>query len=615
MVDTQGLLDRVFPLPADPTEASTSSSHLSYSLRALLKESPNHPLRVLRTAIQHLFPISSHARSRPSTPAAQQLRFCNLALALLNQASFNSVSIPLDIETILPQDSEEATRPKFPSRRRKYALLQRLPTGDWWTSLDSHFAAPPDGKELKDLPTAHAELVAVLPTPSISAPAGTDLSLRHPTIGTLFPRKPPGPKQVLPGPRYVSAGSFLDYGPYASYAPTFDQDGTEVGRDTLGELLWNREVKRRLRARQRTLQLKMQETQAKMTHVGLEHTDSDVRTADVEQEEEDLLSPSDVEGVKSLLDTLELEQAVQELLDRNSRALQNLEKLQKERLGREDGAFAQVEVGSEEWETAQAIMDTLTVLASLRPRSSNASDVPLVPSDAVLRKLHRTLPVGPSQGWYGTLQPTRPAAVRDDMTLQIKSGVSVPPASGTAVPTTPAASKTVAAGTTATPSYPYYPGYGGGQYRYTPGQTPAYYPPSYSGNQPPANGSAYYGQYQGGQQAGYPYAGWYNYQPPAQQSGTPSQPTATAGTGYAGYYGANQTPQAQRAVANTVSAKPYQAQPSTWTPTASAYSAPTLPSHLRTSGSQGTPTAPATPQPSGTAPSYQQYYSYQSTAR
>ncbi|TFK57597.1 hypothetical protein OE88DRAFT_1651414 [Heliocybe sulcata] len=648
MVDTQGLLDRVFPLPSDSTEPSTSSSSLSYSLRALLKESSKHPLRVLRTAIQHLFPISSHARGRPSTPAAQQLRFCNRALDLLNQASCHSVSIPLDIETIFPQESETsdaaqvhdeskptklstvATRPKSPSRKRKYALLQRLPTGDWWTSLDSDFAAPQDGKELKDLATAHAELVAILPTPSTTYAPSTstsDLSLRHPTIGTLFPRKPPGPKQLPPGPRYVTTGSFLDYGPYASFAPSFDQDGSEVGRDAMGQVLWNREVKRRLKARQKALLARLeQEARARAAvlpesesqpggnaehepdAMEVEEAPKETRPSeDIEAALKSLLDSSEVDGVKSFVNTLELEKAVQELLHRNARALQRLEELQKERLGAEDGAFAQVEAGSEEWETAQAIMETLSALASLRPRTSNSPDVPLIPSEAVLQRLHRTLPINPSQGWYGTLQPARSSAVRDDTSLQIKAGASVPSAT---TPATSGANKASAPNTPAS-AYPGYYPYRAG-YTYPTGQTGAYYPTAYAGAQGQANGSAYYGQY--GQQAQYSYAGWYGYGAAGQQSGTTGQAAATAGA-YPGYYGANptaQTPQAQRAVANTV-AKPHQ-QP-TLTPSTPGYTVPTLPAHLRTTGNQATSPAPTTPQPATGTPSYQQLYSYPSTAR
>jgi hypothetical protein len=54
-IDTQGLLDRVFPLPDSDTisssKASTSKDVIkTYSLRALLKDSSMHPFHVLRVS-------------------------------------------------------------------------------------------------------------------------------------------------------------------------------------------------------------------------------------------------------------------------------------------------------------------------------------------------------------------------------------------------------------------------------------------------------------------------------------------------------------------------------------------------------------------------------------
>ena len=65
-IDTQGLLDRVFPLPdTEPISNGTASSskELSkmYSLRTLLKEESPHPLRVIRVRIfvpHHYFLVS-----------------------------------------------------------------------------------------------------------------------------------------------------------------------------------------------------------------------------------------------------------------------------------------------------------------------------------------------------------------------------------------------------------------------------------------------------------------------------------------------------------------------------------------------------------------------------
>jgi hypothetical protein len=56
-IDSQGLLDRVFPLPADAVshtqgnaEGVTASTPQSVSLRALLQDSQTYPIRVLRVS-------------------------------------------------------------------------------------------------------------------------------------------------------------------------------------------------------------------------------------------------------------------------------------------------------------------------------------------------------------------------------------------------------------------------------------------------------------------------------------------------------------------------------------------------------------------------------------
>jgi hypothetical protein len=130
---------------------------------------------------------------------------------------------------------------------------------------------------------------------------------------------------------------------------------------------------------------------------------------------------------------------------------------------------------------AQGIADSLVLLASLRPRSTKDTSS-LVPPLEVLRKLHRSLPTEPSEGWFGTLPPSNLTALRDDTTLQIKAGVTIPigTLSGAGSSTLP--SPAMSTGTTPTAAikstaqtnyanFPY-PNYGGNQYRgayaYTP---------------------------------------------------------------------------------------------------------------------------------------------------
>lgn len=401
-VDTQGLLDRVFPLPEKTSESLTSDtppSSQSYSVRTLLRESSQHPLCVLRvsrihvllkrgliqyfqSAVRHLLPISSHPRSRPSTPAAQQLRFCNLALSLLDQASFHSAPIPLDRDNLFDtsepstthgqtsgNDSQPSTSVDPPLdliHKHKYALLQHLPTGDWWTSLNSELALPSaDGRELKHLPTAHAELVAI-----ISSSASDSTLAPLPKLGSYAPKRPPALRPKLPGPRILSSGSFLDYGPYASFAPTFDQEGVEVGRDVLGEVLSARAQRKRARDIERVTPGIIEEVaELDISPMDIDRPESGeddiegLRKRDKGKEKarddgiddlDDLFPPDEIAAIKGAMGSLELEEAVQELLDRNRRALQRLVELQKKRLGGDRGGSSAVQVDSEEWETGKS---------------------------------------------------------------------------------------------------------------------------------------------------------------------------------------------------------------------------------------------------------------------
>lgn len=653
MVDSQGLLDRVFPLPAtNPSEPSTSKSQTgTCSLRILLIESSQHPLRVLHSAVQNLFPEVHPARSRPSSAAALQLRFCNLAISLLNQASLHSVPLPLDIESIIPVNPEPCAAdapplsPSLPDKLshtgqgKKYALMQRLPSGSWWSSLGSDL--PTDSKEFKDLQTANAELVAILPSPSSLAYSDatskstitlTDTQVPM-TLGAYVPKKPPGHRSKVLGPRHVSCGSFLDYGPYASFAPSFDQEGVEIGREALGEVLWKWEDRKKSWAAEKARAT--EEATQCSPMAGLEEDEEEQNNVidpsleesldDDEEVLDGLLSKEQIASLKSVFKSLELENAVQELLDRNTKALRRLEELQRQRLMKE-GGFRAVEEGSEEWDTAQSILESLTLLASLRPRQSGSADVPLIPSSATLHRLHRTLPVAPSQGWYGTLPTGRTTALRDNSTLYIKSTAtavpSLPSAAPAPIPATPAAATPAAATAAVAQNYQYSYNYAAaaagyrGSYQYKPGQTPSYYPASYGTQGQTQAATQYYAnqQYATSGQQQYAYSSWYQYQPPTQAAaaststtatpGTPqtsavaaatatapTTPSATIPTSYAGFF--SHTAQAgQRAVANTVTAKPPQAAAGTiWGAGAagtSGYIPPTLPPHMRTAAAGGT---------------------------
>jgi hypothetical protein len=237
---------------------------------------------------------------------------------------------------------------------RKYALVQRLPTGDWWTSLNSDFAA--ESRKLQDLTTAHAELVAILPSITTSK-CDLSLSVEKPrsstiTLGSYSSKKATGPKPKLPAPRSVGCGSFLDYGEYASFAPTFDQVGVEVGRQTLGEVIWGKREWKRMKANEPSTVLD------EVVRIDRDDTDRSVQEVEGnglvgEVGLDGLLPPEEVAMIKSALGSLELENAVHELLERNGRALERLEELQGFRWSGEGGGSSEVRVGSEEWDTGK----------------------------------------------------------------------------------------------------------------------------------------------------------------------------------------------------------------------------------------------------------------------
>lgn len=315
--------------------------------------------------MKHLYPISSHPRFRPSQTAAQQLRFCNLATSLLDKASRNNALVPLNASTIITdtdtQQAESAspTAPLAGVRPRKYAMVQHLPTGDWWSSVSSSVPTTDgNGADFKSLHTARAELVSIFPSTSAS-------ELAH--KGTLGDYAVKRPQSALPykgpPPRRVSCGKFLDYGPYASFAPSFDQEGVEVGRLGMGEVIYYQEMRRRLRSlakgKRRAFlapsdrtpdDVVMEDASASSLSTPVSQPQPQENAQDLTKSIESLLPPDEVEKIKASLGTLEMEQAVDELLQRNAKALVRLEELQLTRLRAQKGGSSVVEVGSEEWD-------------------------------------------------------------------------------------------------------------------------------------------------------------------------------------------------------------------------------------------------------------------------
>lgn len=295
--------------------------------------------------------------------------------------------------------SPHRPQPRSHPRKLRYALLQHLPTGDWWTSLDTNAPFSDEGgKTVTGLATGHAELVAIFPSPPASpAPAATVVARPTPTLGSLV-KRPLGsgrPKGKLPGARVLSAGRFTDYGPYASFAPVYEGEGVEATRDELRAVMWERERKGKMKeaaARKRQVLLAAQERKVaahpngaapregyingevldvetesdEVVEVGINGTpgvNGKEKKIDLDVEEvlDGLLTSEQLDAVKTTMQHLEIEAAVQELLERNAKALARLEELQATRLGGPGGGFSQVAAGSEEWNIGTATFSLMCV--------------------------------------------------------------------------------------------------------------------------------------------------------------------------------------------------------------------------------------------------------------
>ena len=242
--------------------------------------------------------------------------------------------------------------------------MQKLPSGEWWTSLNSDII--PRGTDLKSLSTGHAELVAIFPAPSSSSLPPEPRTLKHYTSS----RTPSGTSTpVPPKHRYVSRGSFLDYGPYSSFAPTFDQGGREIGRTVYGEVLW-RERGNRLRLKALK---KKQLTESNISDVTMgEPGSTEQDPSSGEDWHETLKNFLSVSSLESALDGLEVQGSTQELLERNAKALARLEELQLSRYG-DSAGFKPVEVGSEEWETGSIYGHLRCIYAYVLPQLTPSS--------------------------------------------------------------------------------------------------------------------------------------------------------------------------------------------------------------------------------------------------
>ncbi|CAG7846205.1 SubName: Full=Uncharacterized protein {ECO:0000313/EMBL:CCA75231.1} [Serendipita indica DSM 11827] len=483
-LDADGLLDRLIQHPVMPSTRTT--------FRQLLREPAGNPLRTIRMAVRQLLPSASHPRALISTGAANQQRFCDFAQSLFDQVAARGSSARTDAPFLT--DGEEDAEKVLPldERKRKYALVQRLPSGDWWSSA----TVPRDGDvgltraAAKMLATKQAELVSIIPSQPIPADEMPLFSSLKPTP-VIKPRDESRksitlPRKALPAPK------LLDYGVFSTFAPYFDSENAEVGNDQIHQVVHESLQRRKARALRAKL-LEKQKAIAEDDTVALPTPKSGADMTGVEsafsimsvqpqfptdealQNLQNIIPQHEGEILKEAFAALRVEFGVSELLEHIALALDSIVSMQKERM--KEGQLTPSDL---EQEMADATMKSLSLLVSMQPRTSLAPDKSLAPSATVARALQRSLPTEPTSGWRGTLANNQTTSLRDDATMFVKATARAQAAATAAatvghqmngaprIPTTPVAASPV----TPSPIYnssPYSPN-PAMRYKYPPSQ-------------------------------------------------------------------------------------------------------------------------------------------------
>lgn len=184
-----------------------------------------------------------------------------------------------------------------------------------------------------------SSLLAIVP--SIPIPPEALPKLGEYATGPSSKRAVPPRKPAMK----LSSATFLDYGPYASFAPTFDSDGGQVGRHTLGEWAWMRNKSQKRAQKQRSPPPRLPPPLPPPDIMPEMPAPVDFSAA------REFLPADLVDGLAAGLEDAELEAGVSELLARNGRALRRLISLQEDRFrAGQKGKEVPVQVGSEEWE-------------------------------------------------------------------------------------------------------------------------------------------------------------------------------------------------------------------------------------------------------------------------
>lgn len=336
------------------------------------------------------------------------------------------------VKTELADDLESllggGAKPEAP---RRYALHMRLPNGDYFTK-----AASLDQAEAAQLDTGLAELIAVEPParssdaspPTLGSRRYRDTSLRTAEVTFEELRE----RRLAP----VRPTNALYYGPYASFAPTYDSSDASIS-DAASAMVRRTKLDPRARA-VRNAWTKPGSARIIPSEEIPPPPPAPGGSVEIELPA-DLDDSIEPEVFRAALEEAERNERIERRLKWNAELLGRLQQLQWDRV-RRGHARARSQEGSkeppatrfsnrtkdipedrpseEEQELAQTLLKSLGDLVALRPRvNGDTRSASLIPSDEQLRALSHSAAIDPAlsspsagdknaAGYWGTLDPS-----------------------------------------------------------------------------------------------------------------------------------------------------------------------------------------------------------------
>lgn len=315
----------------------------------------------------------------------------------------------------------------------KYALHMRLPGGDFFTK-----AVELSDDDVANLRTGVADLIRVEPSTAAARSTSTNRSTRVPTLGERLYRKYSKQTQKRSvedlRERHLAKLvpiSSLYYGPFASFAPSYDSSAASLSRAATSAI-WSSKTDSTAKAVRKAWSAPSELDEGEQSTLS-PPPPLDEETGRCEEDEEKLaksLEPFlDDQQIQNLIGRVDRDAQIDKRLDECAARIVKLQALQDRRLrasfahryqlqsalGRGDRHSSAADDATDvEREAARSVLSSLADLLRLRPRSTISQPPPVVPSDSDLQALSQSAAIDPAfatsnnsvageTGYWGTL--------------------------------------------------------------------------------------------------------------------------------------------------------------------------------------------------------------------